>query len=123
MLVQATHYRMEVWRTPGEPSVKSESAFWYKLKQHLNDCYGTDLIKRIMSKDGHLVGGDNYPYYLRDRKWNYCIHDPDYCFRELHKTYNSGERVRLSIERWSGDNYVTFDKPIKEEPWPCTDSH
>jgi hypothetical protein len=73
----------------------TESAWWYALKIHLND-QGYDLIKKVMSKDGHMVGGDTYPYYLRDRKKRYCFYlrdrkkrycfyDGDYCLRFVYK--------------------------------------
>ena len=60
----------------------TESAWWYALKIHLND-QGHDLIKKVMSKDGHMVGGDTHPYYLRDRKFNYCYWDGDYSLRDV----------------------------------------
>ena len=62
----------------------TESAWWYALKKELN-AQGHDLIKKVMSKDGHLVGGDTYPYYLRDRRSRYCFHDPEYALRLVHK--------------------------------------
>ena len=60
----------------------TESAWWYALKVHLN-ANGHDLIKRVMSKDGHLMGSDTYPYYLRDRKSAYCFYDGDYALRDI----------------------------------------
>ena len=84
----------------------TESAFWYALKKVLEagprDPEGKsfDLVKKIMSKDGHLVGGDTYPYYLRDRKWRYCIHDPNYAVRDLvEELYRTGS-ITLRIEYW-----------------------
>ena len=62
----------------------TETAWWYALKKVLN-AQGHDLIKKVMSKDGHLVGTDTYPYYLRDRKHRYCFHDGEYALRLVHK--------------------------------------
>jgi len=67
-----------------EKTYPTESAWWYDLKKTLN-AQGYDLIKKVMSKDGHMVGGDDYPYYLRDRKGDYCFMDCDYALREAHK--------------------------------------
>lgn len=62
----------------------TESAWWYALKIRLKE-QGHDLIKKVTSKDGHMVGGDTYPYYLRDRKKRYCFYDGDYCLRFVYK--------------------------------------
>ena len=67
-----------------ETRFPTETAWWYALKNTLN-AQGHDLIKKVMSKDGHLVGGDTYPYYLRDRKYRYCFYDPDYALRQVHE--------------------------------------
>lgn len=73
----------------------TESAWWHDLKEHLN-AQGYDLVKKVMSKDGHMVGGDDYPYYLRDRKWAYCFHDVNgYQLRFIHEP----QKVRLSWEK------------------------
>lgn len=84
------------------PRFYNESAFWHALKQHLNEHFvirskKCDLVKRVMSKDGHMVGGDNYPYYLRDRKWDYCIQDTQYAVRLLHEEFNRDGYVTLAI--------------------------
>lgn len=92
---------------PGNRKFKNESAFWYALKKTLEDdkhcVFGNeppDLVKKVMSKDGHLMGGDGYPYYLRDRKWRYCIHDPSYALRDLTEEFYKTGAVVLAIERW-----------------------
>jgi hypothetical protein len=63
---------------------RTESAWWYVLKQCLNE-QGHDLVKKIMSKDGHMVGGSDGPYYLRDRKHRYSFYDPNYALRLVHE--------------------------------------
>jgi hypothetical protein len=76
---------------------KSESAFWFALKNELAKQCAMDLVKKVMSKDGHMVGGNGYPYYLRDRKWKYCIHDHLYAIRDLAKDFNKDGVVTLSV--------------------------
>ncbi len=73
----------------------TESAWWYALKKELNR-QGHDLVKKVMSKDGHMMGSDTYPYYLRDRHDRYCFYDGEYAIRLV----NQPERVTLCI---SGD--------------------
>ena len=89
----------------------AESAFWYALKKHLNSEGGYDLVKKVMSKDGHLMGGDTYPYYLRDRAWRYCIYDDLYQLRLVNVAYNNGDIVRLPIHPLKGDNSVILTNP------------
>ena len=93
---------------PGNRKFKNESAFWYALKKTLMEqgfCFvgkePADLVKKVMSKDGHLVGGDGYPYYLRDRKHRFCIHDPHYALRDITEELRDLGRVVLAIEHWS----------------------
>lgn len=92
---------------PGNRKFKNESAFWYALKKTLMEqgfCFvgkePADLVKKVMSKDGHLVGGDTYPYYLRDRKWRFCIYDSHYAVRDLVEELHTRGVVTLTIERW-----------------------
>jgi hypothetical protein len=83
-----------VTREDSDRRMPSESAFWYALKNKLN-AEGFDLVKKVMSKDGHMMGGDNYPYYLRDRAGAFCIFDDAYVVRHLHLDYNRERRVVL----------------------------
>ena len=100
---------------PGNRKFKNESAFWYELKTALmrgpvgangRRCgdpgtlhpYGAfDLVKKVMSKDGHMVGGDTYPYYLRDRKARYCIYDTEYALRDITESLHETGVVVLCI--------------------------
>lgn len=77
-----------------EEKYPTETAFWYALKLKLVEM-GHDVVKKVMSKDGHMVGGNTYPYYLRERNWQWCIWDGDYAIRFLHQC----EKVNLSVER------------------------
>lgn len=90
--------------SPGNRKFPNESAFWYALKKTLvSGDYRmiggerNDLVKKVMSKDGHLVGGEGYPYYLRDRKWRYCIHDTQYALRDLTEELHTTGVVTLAI--------------------------
>jgi hypothetical protein len=81
----------------------SESAFWFALKKELNANHnhqgeGFDLVKKVMSRDGHMVGGDSYPYYLRDRKGRYCIHDAAYALRDVAVEINTIGSVHVTME-------------------------
>ena len=92
---------------PGNRKFRNESAFWYALLQTLrlqeHTFWGREpvnLVKKVMSKDGHLVGGDGYPYYLRDRKHRFCIYDPHYALRDITEELRDLGRVVLAIQRW-----------------------
>lgn len=93
---------------PGNRKFKNESAFWYALKQELmsktthlvwEDCQPFDLVKKVMAKDGHMVGGDTYPYYLRDRKWRFYIYDAHYAVRDVAEALYKGGAVVLHMVR------------------------
>ena len=86
-----------VQKEVGDKKFRHESAFWYALKLHLNSD-GHDLIKKVMAKDGHMMGGDNHPYYLRDRKWRYCFYDPNYAIRLITEAWNAGDQIKLAKE-------------------------
>jgi len=99
MLVERTRGGLRVIRTDDDPKIYKESEFWHKLKTYLNDWHSFDLIKKLMYKDGHMV--DDHQYYLRDRKWNFCIFDNYYALRCVHEPFNAGD-VELSIVVWNG---------------------
>jgi hypothetical protein len=86
-----------ITKEAGDEKFYSESVLLYHVKNILNKD-GHDLIKKVMSKDGHMVGGDTYPYYLRDRKSKYCIYDPNYCLRSIAEDFN--ERGVVELEIW-----------------------
>lgn len=98
MRTEIGKHTLDVFREADDPRVGDESAFWYALKEHLN-AQGHDLVKKIMSADGHLMGDDHGPYYLRDRKRRYCFYDPHYAIRLANVSYNHGH-VQLSVDRW-----------------------
>ncbi len=99
MLVKRTGNGITVIRTANEPKIYKETEFWHKLKKHLNDWHGHDLIKKLMWKDGHLV--DDHQYYLRDRKYGYCIFDSQHALRKVNEPFNEGQ-VTLAVHIWNG---------------------
>lgn len=94
----------------------SESALWRTLQTELNawhqapDGQPFDLVKKIMASDGHMVGDDHGPYYLRDRKWRWCIYDPGYAIGDLAKDFNKVGEVQLVLHHFNDD----VVEPIKE---------
>lgn len=95
--------------TVGDPKPDkfySETAFFHAVKTVLNrdhkapDGERFDLIKKLMYKDGHLFG-DDHSYYLRDRKWRFCIYDGFWAVRDICKEFNANGTVALTIHHWT----------------------
>ena len=76
-----------------DKKIYNESILYFKIKEKLNK-RGFNLIKKLIHKDGHMMGGPRN-YYLRDRKWNFCFIDYDYQIRALHENYNNNEDTIL----------------------------
>jgi len=78
-------------REKDEPRVKNESDLFYRLRNVLK-AKGEDVIKKEMSKDGHMISDD--VFYVRTRKVNvkgaYGIYDPYYATRDAAAEYNKG---------------------------------
>lgn len=79
-------------REPNEPKIHSESLIFYKIKCILKAA-GFDVIKKRPDKDGNLTDA---PYYIRDRKHKFCLHDGGYMIRSLCDVFNDFEEIRLS---------------------------
>lgn len=75
------------------PKVYSESWLWYQIKEALIE-QGHDVVKKLMWKDGHLV--DDTEYYIRDRKWGWCLRDDYYFARKLYEPYNADKTLRIT---------------------------
>lgn len=86
-------HRCIVTLAPGE-RVKNESDLFFKLKKVLNFQQGYDMVKKPPAKDGHLVGA---PYYLRDRKGRFMVHDSDYAIRDAAKALNTDRKLALWV--------------------------
>ena len=54
-----------------DKKIYNESILYFKIKEKLNK-RGFNLIKKLIHKDGHMMGGPR-DYYLRDRKWNFVL--------------------------------------------------
>lgn len=85
-------------REPGEKRVRNESDFFYRLRNKLIS-QGEDVIKKEMSKDGHLVSDGIF--YVRSRhpgrKGTYGIYDASYALRDVSEIFNKEGSVRLSV--------------------------
>ena len=90
--------RILITRDQGDKRVKDESDLLYRLRNFLI-ANGEDVIKREMSKDGHLVSDG--VYYIRSRHHGrpgtYYIYDPNYAVRDLAQEYNDTGVVDLAI--------------------------
>ena len=98
MRVTKTGNRVTVTRDPGDPRVSNESNFWYKLRNTLKKM-GEDVIKKEMSKDGHMVS--DHVFYVRTRKFGregaWGIYDSSYALRDAAKEYNEKGQISLSL--------------------------
>jgi hypothetical protein len=86
-----------VIREPGEPRARSESDFFYRLRDLLRQ-HGEDVIKKEMAEDGHMVSDGIY--YVRMRSAGpdaYAIWDGRYTVRDTAEDFNAGH-VRLMME-------------------------
>lgn len=97
MKVSKSGNRVTVTRQPGDQHVSNESNFWYKLRNVLRKM-GEDVIKKEMSKDGHMVS--DHVFYVRTRKigrsGSWGIYDSNYALRDAAKEYNEG-KVDLTL--------------------------
>lgn len=94
----STHY---FHKEPGDLKYYRESPLWYAMQQCLKR-EGYDVVKRITTKDGHLYGNDS-TYYLRDRRWRFCLTDDNYMLRFLYETWNHEGVVRLDQVTWDAE--------------------
>lgn len=78
----------------GDKPIYGESALWHKIKLALKS-FGLDVIKRGMTKDGHMVA--NNVYYIRERKGKFSIHDSQYAIRDMAYDYRNEGKVILSL--------------------------
>lgn len=89
--------RVNVRRQDGDPAARSESDFFYKLRNQLLE-EGDDVIKKEMAKDGHMVSDGIY--YVRSRNTRrpgaFAIWDDQYAIRDTRKAYNRGEDLSLA---------------------------
>lgn len=78
----------------GDPS----STLLYNIKKILNK-RGYNLIKKRMSKDGHLTSEEKQYLVTRNKRGqNFCIYDSQYDIRDAREDFNIEGKVVLSIE-------------------------
>ncbi len=85
-----------VTREKGEKAIYKETEFYHKLKKEVQE-QGHDVIKKLVQKDGHMFG-DKWIYYIRERKWKWCIVDPNWAIEQAQRTFNEGE-ITLQIHQ------------------------
>lgn len=101
MEIKKSGNRVTVTRQKGDPRARNESDFWYKLRNLLKKS-GEDVIKKEMSKDGHMVS--DHVFYVRTRNigrdgaWG--IYDSQYALRDAAEAYNEGS-VDLTLANLS----------------------
>jgi hypothetical protein len=77
-----------------DKKIYRDSELFHKIKRELQ-ALGFDCIKKERVKDGHLVSEGEY--YIRDRKWEWWIFNPDYQIQAAYQDYNEG-KVTLRLE-------------------------
>lgn len=85
-------------REPGDRRFKNDSDLFYKLRNLLR-AEGEDVIKKEMSKDGHMVS--DHVFYVRSRNpgrpGTYGIYDPRYQLRSVAEDFNKEGSVTLTV--------------------------
>lgn len=85
-------------REKGDQNPKDESHLFYLIRNQLRK-EGEDVIKKEMSKDGHMIS-DNV-FYVRSRKpksaGSYAIYDSRYALRDSAEEYRKNGTVTLSL--------------------------
>lgn len=97
MKVEPKKGSVTITREKGDPRVKNESDLWYKIRNVLRK-QGEDVIKKEMSKDGHMVSDGIF--YVRSRKagkGSFMIYDDRYQVRDSAEDYNKEGTVTLSL--------------------------
>ena len=74
------------------PKIYRDSVLLHQIKMELIR-QGHDVIKKPMSKDGHLVSEGQH--YLRERSGKWCIWWASYQIVDAYKLYNAGKLVLL----------------------------
>ncbi|WP_422451921.1 hypothetical protein [Endozoicomonas sp. ALC066] len=101
MEVKLQEHTCKVYRTENDPPIYTESAFYHKLKLALQ-AQGHGVVKKLMWKDGHLMGDDKLPY-IRSRTPRkdpeLMIFDPAWAVRDIAKDYRNQRVVHLRVQR------------------------
>lgn len=93
MIVELTRNRCLVKLHDGE-RIPNESLLFYRVKKVLIE-QGHDVIKKRPDKDGHLFSA---PYYIRQRKGDWCVYDDQYAIRDPARELNKQRELNLSVK-------------------------
>ncbi|HDY88033.1 MAG TPA: hypothetical protein ENH82_07980 [bacterium] len=104
MKIKFNRNKLSIIKEDTDKKYYSESLLWHDIKKKLQET-GYDVIKRLMWKDGHMT--DERNYYIRDRKWNYCIIDNDVYIRDMVNSFNDGLLSLYQIDWDAGVNNLT----------------
>ncbi len=95
MKVKLSNGGCKVTREIKDPKIYSESRLLYLVKKELIR-QGYDVIKKLMSKDGHLVSDTEH--YIRDRRDKFAIWFGSYALRFSYEDYNKDGEVIYQVE-------------------------
>jgi len=79
---------------PDDTKIRTESQFFYHVSNILKGM-GYDVVKREMVKDGHLTSDGRF--YVRDRKWRFCVLDEFYELNDIVEEYNRNGSYQLTL--------------------------
>lgn len=87
MKIKFENKTVYVYKEDEDPKFYNESRLLHHIKLELIKM-GYDVIKKLAYKDGNMV--DENMYYIRDRKYRFYIHDPNYSIRNCYEDFNNG---------------------------------
>ena len=94
---------VKVIKEDSDKKYYKESELFYHIKKELNRL-GLDLVKKTTESDGHMFG-DKYTYYLRDKKWRFCIVDNNYMIDRCYHDFNAGSKF-FTLIIWEPEKVV-----------------
>lgn len=87
-----------VTREATDGRMANESQLLYRIKVQLRKD-GKDVIKKLMSKDGHMVSDGIH--YIRERKGRYAIWNSSYALFDAAELFNRDGSVNLAFVQWA----------------------
>lgn len=95
--------RCKIISEPGDPKFHTDSTLLYHVKNILNG-QGQDLIKKVLSKEGYMVGDNYAPYALIDRKRRFVIFDESYALHDVREMLEKHGEWTLIVADTRADN-------------------
>ena len=77
------------------PKYYNESRLWAHIRNEINASGLFDVIKKCPEKDGHMLSD---PYYIRERKGEWCLCDNQASIRKLQEDFNAGSCILTLIK-------------------------